>query len=331
MTGPVRVALLGCGTIARDVHLPAFAAAGRDLVDVTVFASRSLESAKRAAEQWGSGYVTTDWQEAVERDDVDAVDICSPNGLHRVMTVAACAAGKHVLVEKPMAVSLDDADAMIAAADAAGRVLMPAQNIRFAPSCRAAGQALADGRIGELVGIRAVLGHTGPQDWAPGADWFFDREQSGGGALLDLGVHLFDLVRAVTGDEIGVEGAVLRARPSVPGIEDAAEVAFRLGRGAIGSLRASWDSTPPSGLQLTLVGTTGTIAVQAGKTGRPVLRGGDGASTELDLPAPENPYALFAAAAAGRSPAPLDGRDGRAAVAAVLAAYACAGRSSGKL
>jgi len=327
MTGPVRVAVLGCGTIARDVHLPAYAAVGRDLVDVTVFASRSLASAKRAAGQWGSGDVVTDWQEAIERDDVDAVDICAPNGLHRVMTVAACAAGKHVLVEKPMAVSLDDADVMIAAADAAGRVLMPAQNIRFAPACCAAGRALADGRIGELVGVRAVLGHTGPQDWAPGADWFFDREQSGGGALLDLGVHLFDLVRAVTGDEIAVEGAVLKARASVPGIEDAAEVAFRLGRGAIGSLRASWDSTPPTGLQLTLVGTTGTIAVQAGKTGRPTLRGGDGASAELDLPEPVNPYALFVAAAAGRSPAPLDGRDGKAAVAAVLAAYACAGRS----
>jgi UDP-N-acetylglucosamine 3-dehydrogenase len=327
MTGPVRLALLGCGTIARDVHLPAFAAAGRDLVDVTVFASRSMASAERAAGQWGSGDVTTNWQEAVERDDVDAVDICAPNGLHRAMTVAACAAGKHVLVEKPMAVSLDDADAMIAAADAAGRVLMPAQNIRFAPACRAAGRALADGRIGELVGIRAVLGHTGPQDWAPGADWFFDREQSGGGALLDLGVHLFDLVRAVTGDEIAVEGAVLKPRASAPGIEDAAEVAFRLGRGAIGSLRASWDTTPPSGIHLTLVGTTGTIAVQAGKTGRPVLRGADGTTVELDLPEPANPYAMFAAAAAGRVPAPLGGRDGKAAVAAVLAAYACAGRS----
>jgi len=323
----MRIAVAGAGAFGIK-HLDGLAEI--DGVTVTSIVSRRLEQAEEVARKYGAEQATTDLGEVLARDDVDAVDICTPNGLHRVMTVAACAAGKHVLVEKPMAVSLDDADAMIAAADAAGRVLMPAQNIRFAPACRAAGLALADGRIGDLVGVRAVLGHTGPQDWAPGADWFFDREQSGGGALLDLGVHLFDLVRAVTGDEIAVEGAVLKARASVPGIEDAAEVAFRLGRGAIGSLRASWDSTPPSGLQLTLVGTTGTITVQAGKTGRPVLRGGDGTSAELDLPEPVNPYALFAAAAAGRSPAPLDGRDGKAAVAAVLDAYACAGRSFAK-
>ena len=248
MTGPVRIALLGCGTIARDVHLPAFAAAGRDVVDVTVFASRSLASAQRAAGQWGSGQVVENWRDAVARDDVDAVDICAPNALHGEMTQAACSAGKHVLVEKPMAVSLPEADAMIAAADKAGRVLMPAQNVRFAPSCQAAAAALAADRIGQIVGVRAVLGHTGPQDWAPGADWFFDRPRSGGGALIDLGVHLFDLVRAVTGDEIIVEGAVLKPRAGAPGIEDAAEVTFRLAGGAIGSLRASWDTTPPSGL-----------------------------------------------------------------------------------
>lgn len=327
MTGPLRVALVGCGTIAREVHLPAFAAVGRDVVDLVAFTSRSLASAQRAADQWGSGEVVESWRAAITRGDVDAVDICTPNALHSLMAEVACAAGKHVLVEKPMAVTLDDADAMIEAADNAGRVLMPAQNVRFAPSCQAAARELAEGRIGQLVGVRAALGHSGPQAWAPGADWFFDRELSGGGALIDLGVHLFDLVRAVTADEIIVEGAVLKPRPGAPGIEDAAEVAFRLAGGAIGSLRASWDTSPPSGLQLTLVGTTGTISVQSGKARAPVLLGSDGTVVELDLPDPVNPYALFGEAAAGRQPAPLDGRDGKAAVAAVLAAYEAAGRT----
>lgn len=326
MTRPVRVAVVGCGTIARDVHLPAFAAAGRDLVDVTVFASRSRESAQRAAAKWESGQVVADWRAAVASADVDAVDICTPNALHRVITEAALAAGKHVLVEKPMAVTCEDADAMIEAAEKSGMVLMPAQNVRFAPSCMAAATARADGRIGSLTGVRAVLGHTGPQDWAPGADWFFDRSLSGGGALLDLGVHLFDLLRSVTGEEILVEGAALRQRAGAPGIEDAAEVAFRLSGGAIGSLRASWDTTPPSGLQLTLVGTEGTIAVPSGKTGPAEIRGRDGNAAPLELPAPVNPYQLFAEAAAGLCPVPVTGADGRAAVAAVLAAYDAAGQ-----
>jgi UDP-N-acetylglucosamine 3-dehydrogenase len=318
---PIRIAIVGCGTIARDVHLPAFAAVGPDRATVVAFASRSLESARRAADQWGGGDVLADWRDVISRNDVDAVDICAPNAFHRDMAVAASEAGKHVLVEKPMAITLEEADQMVGAAAAAGRLLMPAHNVRFAPSCTAAAGALAQGRIGLLVAVRAVLGHTGPDDWAPGTDWFFDRKRSGGGALIDLGVHLFDLVRAVTGDEITVEGTAMRPRAGNPDIEDAAEVAFRLGSGAIGSLRASWDTTPPSGLQLTLVGTEGTIAAQSGKFGPPTLSSPDGSQVQLELPPPGNPCAAFIDAVAGRAPLPVDGRDGRAALAAVLSAY----------
>jgi predicted dehydrogenase len=240
------------------------------------------------------------------------------------MAGAAADAGKHVLVEKPMATSLEDADAMIEAADRTQCVLVPAQNVRFAPPCLAAAAAMAERRIGDLVGVRAVLGHTGPDDWAPGSDWFFDREVAGGGALMDLGVHLFDLVRAVTGQEITVEACVLRHRPGALWIEDAAEIGFRMSSGAIGSLRASWDSTPPTGVQLTLVGTSGTIAVQVGLLPQATLWSGAGDSVALEQPEPVNIYAQFAQAAAGQSPVPLDGRDGRAALAAVLAGYAIA-------
>jgi predicted dehydrogenase len=315
---PLRIALLGCGTIARQTHLPAFRLAGRDNVDLTVFASRSLASAQAAAEEWGSGTVVADWQEVLTRTDVDAVDICTPNAAHAEMAVRAARAGKHVLVEKPIATSLAEADEMIAAAEAAGVVLMPAHNLRFARPSLAAAAVVSAGQIGEIVGVRASLAHTGPQDWAPGADWFFDRDRSGGGALLDLGVHLVDLLRAVTGDELDAVTAITKPRPGADGIDNAGEVGFRLRGGAIGSLRASWDTTPAAGMQLTVIGTKGTVAVGSGP---PVVRDEGGSESQLSLPDMVNPYALFAEACAGRVPPPVTGLDGRAALAGVLAAY----------
>jgi UDP-N-acetylglucosamine 3-dehydrogenase len=319
---PIRIALLGCGTVARRTHLPAFRRAGRDVVDVTVFSSRSPVSAEAAATEWGGGRVVSDWRQALGREDVDAVDICSPNALHLEMAVRAAEAGKHVLVEKPIATSLADADAMIAAAHRAGVVLMPAHNLRFAQGCLAARRVVSSGGIGEIVGVRTSLGHPGPHEWAPEADWFFDRNRSGGGALLDLGVHLVDLVRAVTGDELDSVTALTRPRRGSHGIDIAAEVGFRLGRGAIGAFRASWETTPASGLELTLVGTTGTLSI--GRHHPPFVQDDKGNASDLPLPAPVNLYGLFAGACAAQIPPPVAGLDGRAALAGVLAAYEAA-------
>jgi len=165
------------------------------------------------------------------------------------------------------------------------------------------------------------LEHTGPQDWAPGADWFFDRSRSGGGALLDLGVHLIDLIRAVTGEELESVTAMTRARPGYDDIDNAAEVGLLLSGGAIGTLRASWETTPAAGMGLTLVGTKGTLSISPQSA---VLRPARGEACEIGLPPVVNPYALFADACAGRVPPPVTGRDGKAALAGVLAAYAAA-------
>lgn len=313
--------MLGCGTIARSTHLPAFRAAGLARADITVFASRSAASAAAAVREWGSGATVTDWREALRRADVDAVDICAPNALHAQMAIAAAEAGKHILVEKPMATSLAEAQAMIAAADAARVILMPAHNLRFAPRSLAAARVVAAGELGEIVGVRTSLEHTGPQDWAPGADWFFDHRRAGGGALLDLGVHLVDLLRAVTGDELDVVTAITRQRPGCAGIDNAAEVGLRLTGGAVGTLRASWETTPAAGMGLTLAGTSGTLIVSARES---VLRDAAGKARELEPSAMANPYALFADACAGRIPPPVTGQDGAAALAGVLAAYEAA-------
>ncbi len=166
----VRFAVVGCGTAAQHIHMPLLRAAG---VEISVFASRSVASAEAARASWGSGAVEPQWIDAVRRDDVDAVVIATPNAQHAPVAIAAAEAGKHVLVDKPMAATVADADAMIAAAGAHGVVLVPFQNTRFAAPFVAAHDLVAAGAIGDVTGLRAAFGHAGPQAWAPKATWFF--------------------------------------------------------------------------------------------------------------------------------------------------------------
>ena len=312
----MRLALVGCGAIARRVHLPAFRAVG---VDMVAFASGSRLSAEAAAAEWGSGTVYDGWLDAIA--DVDAVAICAPNSLHAPIAIAAAQAGKHVFVEKPMAVTVAEADAMIAAADAAGVVLMPAHNARFAPPFRAARAAIADGVIGAVTGVRAALGHPGPEAWSPGATWFRDPARAGGGALLDLGIHLADVLRAVLDDEVVEVAAMLT--DSAP-VDDAAHVLLRFTRGATASLHASWSARPGPDHQLTVFGTEGTLHVDAA-TPLNLLRASGGGPELLSMPADDvNVCAMFAEAVASGTTPPVTAADGRAAVAIVAAAYAAA-------
>jgi predicted dehydrogenase len=317
----VRVGVIGCGAIARRAHLPAFNAAGRDRVDVVAFASRTRASAETAAAEWGGGHVVDDWKAVVERDDVDAVDLCTPNAFHAEVAIAAASAGKHVLVEKPMACSVADADAMIDAAAGNGVVLMTAHNLRAAPPFLAAAAAVARGDIGEVRAVRAAFGHGGPSTWAPDAAWFYDPALAGGGALIDLGIHVADLVRAVTHEEVTEVSAVV-SRPD-GGVDTAAQVAFALSGGGTGTFSASWMVTPAPDMQLTVFGSDGILHLDGGTPlGR---RGPAGGKPEpLELPPAEDIYLGFVRACAGEAPAPMAATDGRAALAIVEAAYTSA-------
>ena len=319
---PLRVGVLTCGTIVTNGHLPSFQALGRERVDVVAFTSRTRSSAEAAAAQWGSGDVVDDWRAVLDRDDVDAVDICSPNALHAEMAIAAAEAGKHVLVEKPIAVTPAEADAMIDAAARAGVVLMAAHNVRFAPPYLAAAAAVAEGRIGDIVGVRAAFGHAAPQAWAPGSTWFREPAVAGGGALLDLGIHVADLLRAVTGDEIDAVSAFLR-RPDPEGVEEAGQVAFRLRGGGVGTFHASWVAKPGPDHQLVVHGTDGSLSIERGAA---VVRPADRGEKSTLAPPEDAPdlFGSFVAACRGEAPPAVTGEDGRAALAIVTAAYRAA-------
>jgi predicted dehydrogenase len=314
----VRFAVVGCGTAANHIHLPALRAAG---AEVTVFASRSRSSSEATCAAWGSGAVVDRWEDAVAHEDVDAVVIATPNAQHRAVAVAALHAGKHVLVDKPMACTVADADEMIAAAERAGRVLVPFQNTRFAPPFSAAADTVREGAIGDVTGFRVAFGHAGPQAWAPRATWFFEAATAGGGCLIDLGVHAVDLVRAVTGDDVVRVAAVLNGRAG--DVETDAQLLVRMAGGAIGSIHASWSARPGPDHQLTMVGTEGTLHLDSRTPLTLVTIGGDRSRIELPDQTSSPLEELLAAIRGERAPT-VTAADGRAAVAVVEAAYGSA-------
>lgn len=317
--GPLRIAVLTCGAIVTKGHLPGFHALGRDVVDVVAFQSRREPTAQRARDQWGSGEVVADWRDVLVRDDVDAVDICSPNALHAELAIAAAEAGTHVLVEKPMATTVADADAMVTAAERAGVVLMAAHNLRFAAPYAAAARAVAEGRIGDVVGVRVAMGHGGPESWTRDAGWFRDPALAGGGALLDLGIHVADLLRAVTGDEVREVAAFVR-RPSPEAVEESGVVSLALAGGGVGTLSASWSVRGGADHQLLVHGTDGMLTIERGQAVVRLTGGGEKIVLEPPSPAPDL-LANFVAACRGEAAAVVGPRDGRAALAIIEAAY----------
>jgi UDP-N-acetylglucosamine 3-dehydrogenase len=310
-----RFAVVGCGNAAQRIHLPALRAEG---VDITVFASRSRASAQTLRDAWGSGVVVDRWEDAIVRDDVDAVVIAAPNAFHCDVAVAAATVGKHVLVDKPMACTADDADTMIAAADAHRVLVVPFHNTRFAAPFVAAERFVAAGRLGDVTGFRVAFGHAGPQTWAPRAEWFFDRAQAGGGCLIDLGVHVIDLVRCVTGDDITSVSALVNGWRG--DVETDAQLLARLRSGAIGTIHASWSSPSGPDHQLTVLGSDGTLHLD-NRTPLTFIDPG-GQRVRVELPdTTSSPLAELLAGIAGERAPSLSAADGRAAVAVVQSAY----------
>jgi predicted dehydrogenase len=155
--------------------------------------------------RYGWTDVTDSWTTAVERDDIDIVDICLPGDMHRHVAEAALHAGKHVLCEKPLTTSADDASALAALANHAdsGTVAMVGYNYRRIPAIHHARRLVHDGHVGDLRHLRCSFLQDWAIDLASAANWRMDHTRAGFGVLGDLGSHLVDLARHVTGATFG--------------------------------------------------------------------------------------------------------------------------------
>ena len=189
----IRVALLGSGYVqefhARAVH-------EHPNAELVAVANWREHSATALAEGFAIPRVTTDWNEIVEATEIDAAVVATPNALHVRQSVALLRAGKHVIVEKPMATSVAECDEMIDASRASGAFLMVAHCWRFRDEVLAMRERVASGELGEVVKTRGYGAHA---TWGP-EGWFVDPALAGGGALVDMGVHAIDTARFLLGD-----------------------------------------------------------------------------------------------------------------------------------
>lgn len=323
---PLRIGLVGAGLIARRSHLPAFAALDR--ARVTAVASGRVESAQSASDEFSIDRVYGSWQELVADPEIDAVDICAVNSLHAPIAIAAARAGKHVLVEKPMAISLPEADEMISAAGEAGVILMVAHNLRFAPVFGELKRLVDKEVIGPVHSVRAAFMHAGPDEsWGATSDWFWLEDTAGGGAVLDLGIHMIDLLRWII-DRPVLEVSAMVSRMTKPTFaEDNAIVIMRFAGDVLASVQTSWTARPFPDNQVVVQGEQGRIIV--GRTAaEPIVVYRQGAG-EIEKEAPEVPtdsrygnlFEHFVETALNGSAPLVSGRDGRDSLAVALAAY----------
>ena len=199
---PLRAALVGVGRIA-DMHYIGYSATPD--AELAALCDTDSDLLSRRAAKWGVEKTYTDFDDLLNDPDVDAVDIITPHYLHAPMTIAALEAGKHVTVQKPMALSIAEADAMIEASERAGRLLRVIDNYRFHPPFVRARQILESDGIGEPMSIRIkTASGTAPDGWEiPQAShvWRSDPTLSGEGSVLfDHGHHVWTIARYLLGD-----------------------------------------------------------------------------------------------------------------------------------
>jgi predicted dehydrogenase len=245
---------------------------------------RDPARAHAAAAKLGWQSVETDWKQLISREDIGLVDICTPGDTHAEIAIAALAAGKHVLVEKPLANTVDEAVAMTEAAESArakGIRSMVAFNYRRVPALALARKLIADGRLGTIRHVRAQY----LQDWIVDPEfplvWRLDKEKAGSGALGDIGAHIIDLAQFVTGSRItGVSGLTetfVTERPLVASsaglageastergtvtVDDAALFTARFDSGALGSFEATrFASGRKNAMRIEINGSDGSLA-----------------------------------------------------------------------
>ncbi|MFK4762444.1 Gfo/Idh/MocA family protein [Microbacterium sp. ZW T5_45] len=204
---PLRIALIGTGFMAR-IHTQAWRTAPRFFAlpldpQPTVLVGRDPATTAHAAEELDWPEHSTDWREVIARDDIDVIDICTPGDTHAEIALAALAAGKHVLCEKPLANSVGEAEIMTdAAAAASGSVAVCGFSYRRTPALALARELIAAGRLGTIRHVRAQY----LQDWLRDADaphtWRLDREKAGSGTLGDIGAHSIDTAQWLLGEPI---------------------------------------------------------------------------------------------------------------------------------
>lgn len=278
----------------------------------------------------------------LDRPDVDVVCLCTPSGQHARQALAAAEAGKHLLVEKPMALSLLEADAMIQACERRGLRLGVVLQRRAEPTFTRVRAAIAAGDMGELTLGVVTMPYQRPQAYYDQAAWRGTWALDGGGVLMNQGIHLVDLLVWYMGDPVAVRATAATLHHQIE-VEDTLAATLRFASGAHATITATTTVTPGFPHRLEVYGTRGGLQMEGETVTRWALAAADGARVPPPTAdagaaagAGADPRAIaktghiaivrdmVAAVREGRPPC-VDGRQGRRSLSAVLAIYAAAG------
>lgn len=326
MIEPLRVAIIGAGKIAQLGHLPGYLEAGAEIAALCDNNHPGLED---IASAFHVRRCYRDWREMLAEGGFQAVSICTPPFLHAEMAVECAKQDYDVLVEKPMAVSLEECDRMIAAANEAGVLLMVSLNQRYLAAHQIAKEILASGMLGKPYLVHGVFGHSGPEVWSPTQQWYFRPERAGLGVLADLGYHKIDLVRWMTGQEVVQISAFTKTFEKGTTLEDTAVLTLSLSGGTLVTLQVSWVFRPDWENSLVIRCEQGVIRVptEASEPVRVLRMDENGRQVESTHVCVSNdPSGWFGAVKAfvtaiqTGSTSPVAGIEGRAAQAAVFGA-----------
>lgn len=285
----LRVAMIGGGFMGKAhamayASMPMFFWPAPAMPIRKVVVEVSEEGAAAARDRFGFEEASTDWRTVVNRPDVDVVDICTPNDTHPEIAVAAAAAGKHIISEKPLARTAAEAKTMLDAVTAAGIVHMVAFNYRRTPAIALARKYIDEGRIGTILNFRG----TYLQDWSADPDsplsWRFQKSVAGSGTVGDIGTHVIDLARYLVGeiasvnaltrtwiasrpkqsggaDKLGVGGGEKNAERAAVDVDDEMITLVKFEGGAVGSIEATRNAYGRNNfITVEIHGTKGSIA-----------------------------------------------------------------------
>ncbi|MCC7193486.1 MAG: Gfo/Idh/MocA family oxidoreductase [Phycisphaeraceae bacterium] len=250
----IRLGIIGMGFAGRQ-HLGASAAV--DGLDVIAVAdSQRLDGLPQHLQIFKS------WNDLIKSRDIDAVSICLPHHLHRDAALAAIAAGKHVLLEKPIACNLDEAKDIVAAAKKAGITLVVELTHRFYKPMREARAAIEQGVLGKLVVATDRIVQYIPEGYS---SWIYSRDKAGGGVALTNGVHMLDRLAFITGKRLSFTSGHAGYTQGMGDAEDTAAMLLQFEDGIPAQFLASWRRGSPMQMddELTVYGTNGTIRIFA--------------------------------------------------------------------
>lgn len=312
----VRLGLIGAGIIGVAHGKAASSVPG---VVITAVCDVDSDAARSIADEHGAA-VFTDYRELIQHGLVDAVAISTPHSMHAKQVIDAANAGLHVLVEKPMATTTDDCDAMIQAARAAGVRLAVGHHQRYMQHMIVAGRIISSGELGTPLAI--IDNRIAPYIRGRRPSWFFSRELAGGGVLFNIGAHCIDRVLWLSQQNVESVSARLLFRGDFE-VESDAMVQLALDGGAVAQITVTGDGTPARD-EVTVIGDAGVLTVspvagvisnRAGATETRYVPGGNGTSPLVTQ------MREFVRSIRENRPVLVDGAHGRAVVSAIRGAY----------